>query len=179
MRTLIVAIGTALAVSAGFGAQAQTPSQMPSTEPLTDRVLACRSIADATQRLACFDQAVGAFAEARDTGDVVVVNREQVLETRRGLFGFNLPSIPSIFTGGSGPEEEEEVREQTFTIASVREGSTGWIFEMEGGAVWRQTEGRLTRRPRPGDTARITRRALGSYSMNVNDARAIWVERVR
>lgn len=172
MRALLL---TTLILSGATGAAAQ---QTPQSAAASDRVLACRSIADAGERLACYDAAAAAFAQAQESGQVVVMDVEDVREARRGLFGLNL-QLPSLAIFGAG-DDSEQITERDYVIRSVRQAADGdWIFTMEDETVWMQNDGNLSRRPRAGDTAHVTRRALGSYSMNVNGARAIWVERIR
>ena len=166
---------TTLGLLAAGGASAQ---EAPPSSPVSDRILTCRSIAESDRRLACYDEAAAAFAQAQQSGQVVVMDVEEVREARRGLFGLNL-QLPSLAVFGGG-DEVEQITERDFVIQSVRQSASGdWVFTMEDGTVWRQNDGNLSRRPRSGDTAHVTRRALGSYSMNVNGARAIWVERIR
>ncbi|GLK50641.1 hypothetical protein [Maricaulis virginensis] len=76
-----------------------------------DDVLACRLIADIETRLACFDETSTRLANARDTGDIVVVEREAVEAVERDSFGFNLPSLPrfALPNLSSGREQHEAV----------------------------------------------------------------------
>ena len=50
-------------------------------------------VADNAERLACFDKAVGTIVAASDSDDLRIVDREEVRETRRKLFGFALPDL--------------------------------------------------------------------------------------
>ncbi|MEP3072588.1 hypothetical protein [Maricaulis sp.] len=63
------------------------------TDPVDD-VLACRSVVDIEARLACFDASAERLATARHSGDIVIVEREDVEAVERDSFGFNLPSLP-------------------------------------------------------------------------------------
>jgi hypothetical protein len=82
-----------LLLSAAMGGLLITSAQAQTGDPV-DGVLACRSIEDIEQRLACFDQAASTLAAARSQGDIVVVSREDVDAVERDSFGFNLPSLP-------------------------------------------------------------------------------------
>ena len=84
-----------LLVSAALGALLIPAAQAQTADPV-DGVLACRSIADVEQRLACFDETSGTLAAAREQGEIVVVTRESVQAVERDSFGFNLPSLPQI-----------------------------------------------------------------------------------
>lgn len=138
------------------------------------RVTACRTVQDGAQRLACFDREVAALAQAQAARDVLVVDREQVRRTRRSLFGLALPDVGRLF--GDGGEDEINSR-----VVAARTDRFGWAtIQIEGGAVWVQTDGRPLRPPpRPGQPIRIRRAALGSYLANVNNQVAIRVRRVQ
>ncbi len=135
-------------------------------------LLDCRSIAAATERLACFDRSVDALQSATAKRDIVVVDRDVIRKTRRSLFGFSLPSGPIFGDGGSSngkaaaPSEEE--REINATIRSARLAADGfWVVVLDDGAVWHQTDGTLALSPKAGNTVVIRRAALGSYYMRV------------
>lgn len=141
-----------------------------------ERLAACRAQTDAAQRLACYDAAAAALDEAERSGDVVVLDREQMRETRRGLFGFAMPSL-DIFNRG-GDEQVEVIDNVSYVVASAREARDNeWVFVMEDGSVWRQIDGRMWGRPRAGQAAVIRRAALGSFMLNVGDAPAVRVRR--
>lgn len=141
-----------------------------------ERLTACRSIPDSAQRLACYDAAAQGLDEAERSGEVVVLDREQMQETRRGLFGFAMPSL-DIFNRGESAMEEE-IDNVSYVVRSAREVRDGeWVFTMEDGSVWRQIDGRMWGRPRAGQSAIVRRAALGSFMLNVGDAPAIRVRR--
>lgn len=144
--------------------------------PALEQLAACRAQADPVQRLACYDAAAAALDNAERSGEVVVLDRDQVREARRGLFGFPMPSM-DLF--GRGDAVEEEVIDNvSYVVRSAREVRGGeWLFVMEDGSVWRQIDGRMWGRPRPGETAVVRRASLGSFLMNVGDAPAIRVRR--
>ena len=144
--------------------------------PILDQLAACRAMTDPAQRLACYDTAAAALDSAERSGDVVVLDRTQVQEARRGLFGFSVPSL-SMF-GGAREGEEEEVDNVSYVVRSAREVRDGeWLFVMEDGSVWRQIDGRMWGRPRAGQPAVVRRASLGSFLMNVGEAPAIRVRR--
>lgn len=170
------ALGLSAMVWAALAASAAAQPTPPRAAAL-DQLAACRAIADGAQRLACYDTAATALDEAERTGQVVVLDREQVQETRRGLFGFELPTM-AMFNRGGQPSPEDEIDNVSFVVRAAREiRDDEWAFTMEDGSVWRQIEGRMWGRPRPGQTAVVRRAALGSYLMNVGDAPAIRVRR--
>ena len=159
-------------VLSATGALAQSPERADVLESLA----ACRTQSDPAQRLACYDAAAAALDEAERAGDVVVLDREQMLETRRGLFGFAMPSL-DIFNRGDG-DLVEEIDNVSYVVRIAREfRDDEWVFTMEDGSVWRQIDGRMWGRPRAGHTAVVRSAALGSFMMNVGDAPAIRVRR--
>ncbi len=138
------------------------------------RVTDCRAIQDDAQRLACFDREVAALAQAQATREVVVVDREAVQRTRRSLFGLTLPDVGRLF----GDDVDNEINS---TVVAAQFNSIGMAsIQIEGGAVWVQTEGRpISRRPRAGMPVQIRRGALGSYLLSVDGQRAVRVIRQR
>lgn len=141
-------------------------------------LVACVNIAEPTARLACYDDKVAALQTAQSTNQVVIADREQVREARRGLFGLTLPKI-KLFDGDG--DEGDQIEQIEGVIQSARTIRTGkWLIRLEDGGVWQQTEPpRSTmRRPKPGDSITIERAALGSYLAKVNDGRGFKVKRV-
>lgn len=135
----------AIAGTLAFGSLVATPLSAKDDDSKTpevfNKVIACRDITDNAARLACFDGAVGALAQAQQDKDVVVVSREEMRKTRRGLFGFVLPKL-GLFGGGNDDENDaEEIKEITATIASFGGGTGHYVFTLDDGAVWEQTEG--------------------------------------
>jgi len=136
----------------------------------------CRTVSDDAARLACYDQRVGEMQAATENESLVVVERSEVQEAERGLFGLRLPRI-RLF-GGS---DDNRVNEIESTIVSVGGGGRGrgWIFRLEDGSLWEQIELRdqLSRDPRAGQPIVIRRAALGSFRAEVDGMRPIRVSR--
>lgn len=140
-------------------------------EGLLSQLRNCRQLADPTAKIACYDAAVAAFDSAVAEKKVVVLDREDVRETRRSLFGFNLPKLP-LFGGGDGDKEEEEVVSRISAVRSLGYGK--WRIRIETGAVWQTIEApRIDIPPEIGDEVRIRRAAMGSYFMNIKGRRAV------
>lgn len=155
----------------------------PATPPIIQQLYDCRAITDPTARLACFDQQVAALAAAEQARDVRIVDRAQVRETRRGLFGFSI-NLGNIFGGGDDEEEtasnEEGVNSLTATIASVGTDASGHrLFILDNDQHWVQTDGSSGRSPRAGMSIVINRGALGSFIARINDRPGVRVMRVR
>lgn len=171
-KTKLVA-GVVLLTLAAPALQAQDEKQVPE---VFSNVVKCRAIADDQARLACFDAAVGEMASAKDADDLLVMSREQVRETRRGLFGLKLPSL-KIFGGGGENDGIEAVKRLEAKIASVGRVQGGYVFRLEDGAVWDQTDNSYLRPPKEGDSIVIERASLGSYFARVNGGVAVRVRR--
>lgn len=156
-----------------FGTSPLLAQDSPNPPPsVLSEVLACQNETDPLVRLACYDDTVSKLEQARVSNQVVVADREQIDEAKRGLFGFNLPNL-KLFSRAEG----DEVNEIQSTIARLSRDSRGkWLFVLEDGARWAQTDTKYVR-PEVGDKIRIRRAAMGSYLANVNDATAIRVKR--
>ena len=173
MRFIYLAVALA-ATTAGAPAFAQTSPGATRPEAL-DRVVACRQITAAEARLACYDGAVAQFDTAQQQGDVVVVDRAQVREARRQLFGFQLPAV-TLFDQGEKPESLEAI--ETTLVRGSQSGDNRWTFTLGDQSVWRQVDSeRVTFRNREGEPVRIRRAALGSFLMTVGNSRAVRVRR--
>lgn len=139
-------------------------------------LVACKNISDSQLRLACYDEKVAALETAQTSKQVVIADREQVKEARRGLFGLSLPRI-KLFGGGN--DEGANIDQIESTITSVRQLRGGkLVLSLEDGATWQQTEVRTMRRPRKGDPIVIKRASLGSFVAKVKGGRSFKVKRV-
>jgi hypothetical protein len=166
MKWTLLIVG---AVGSAAVAASPLPPSAANPKALED-VVGCRNISDPAQRLACFDDKVGALQTATAKRDIVVVDRQEVRQVRHSLFGFTLPSLPIFGDGGADhtSAEEPEEKEITATVRSARQDGEGnWIFTLDDGAVWHQTGGVLAISPKPGSQIMIRRAALGSYFVRV------------
>ncbi|MDZ7588864.1 MAG: hypothetical protein U5J78_06930 [Parasphingorhabdus sp.] len=137
-------------------------------------VVSCKSIADPAARLSCYDQKVAALETARLANEVVIADRAQVQEARRGLFGLSLPNL-KLF----GNDDDADFQQIESVIKSVRSQRDGkYVFTLEDGAVWRQTETTPTlRTPKSGDPIEIKRGALGSFLAKIKGGKGFKVLR--
>lgn len=174
MRTFGIGLVVALAVA--MPALAKDKDEKTAPPPVYQAVVDCRGIADAAQRLACFDRTVDIMASATAEKDLVVLDRATMRETRKGLFGFSLPSL-KLFGGGQA-DERDEVKEIEAGIAGLRSASDGFaIFILDDGGTWKQTDGRNVF-PKIGDRIRIKRASLGSYMAMVGKKAGVRVMRL-
>jgi hypothetical protein len=156
-------------------AQAKKDGDQPTPEVFS-AVVDCRSISDDAARLACFDAAVGKLADAQAAKEVMVLSSEEVRRTKRGLFGFVLPKF-GLFGGDDDEDGIEPLKELTATIASFSGGTGRYVFTLDDGAVWEQTDGAYLKRPKAGSQIVIRRAALGSYMARVDDGIGFRIKR--
>lgn len=170
------AIITASLLAAVLAAPAQ--GQSSGTSSQLSGLSRCKATQDSSARLACYDQEAARLLGAANSGNIAIVDREQVQKTRRSLFGFSVPDFP--FFGKSGPKQPE-FKELTSTITSFRStGNNFYRFTIaENGAVWETTEAATMRDARVGETVRISRGALGSFFAKLGAQREVRVRRVR
>jgi hypothetical protein len=181
---IIKSVGVCAALCVGstsLAANENDPAKLAGRAEIVDKLYACMVIENAMARLECFDQEVAAMQQAEMNDDLLIADREQVREARRGLFGFSLPNI-RLFAGrdkrNEPVEEVKEVEEPLATFGSTSLGKA--TFSLESGAVWVQTDNvPVNGNPKPGDLVRIERAALGSYKASIDGRRAIRVTRVR
>ncbi|GAB5348109.1 hypothetical protein [Alteriqipengyuania sp. 357] len=151
----------AIIIAATFGAPAAAEDEKPD---YLEQLAECRAIADAAERLTCYDREVGVIVAATQEGEVRLVDREEVRETRRRLFGFALPK--NIFGGG----DEEELDTLETTIARVDPyGRKGYVITTQEGSVWRISSPPLRfAPPKAGQKVEFKTAALGSFFIRVN-----------
>ncbi|WP_374526285.1 hypothetical protein [Sphingopyxis sp.] len=135
----------------------------------------CRDIADPAARLACFDREVGELQTADTQRDITFADRETVKKTRRGLFGFTLPSL-GLFGG-----DEDEIKSIDTTVASSSQVEGGrYRIAMADGSVWVQIDDRrMALAPRSGQKIQIKTASLGSYFLSLEGRPSIRVRRER
>lgn len=129
-----------------------------------DRLATCRSIEEPDARLACYDREVGAVVAASEEGEVRLVDREEVRQTKRKLFGFTIPK--GLF--GSDDKEEMDLLETTITRVAPY-GRSGYLITTEEGSVWQISNPPMRfNPPKSGQAVVFKRAALGSFFIRVN-----------
>jgi len=186
LRFFATAALLALPIAAtGQGRPPATAQTEVGSADQVDAVIHCRAVTDSAQRLQCFDAAVAQLAEATERHDIVVVDRNQVRETRRRLFGFALPDIRLFGSGhrdrdGQAQNDDaDEVRELHATVASASNGQGGrWVVTLEDGGTWTQVDNHpLAIWPRRGTTVVVRRGLVGNYMMEIAGQPGIRVRR--
>lgn len=182
-----------LAVMVGAGLTVGISEAQQENPAAIDAILACRSIAEDTRRLACMDEASSRLAGAIDRQDIVVVERDQAIASERDSFGLafaNPARVLASIVGRSATEGRESglqlygdgaeaIRNESGEIEVLRglpvrdirhDHNNRLVVTLQNGQVWRQTDARRVPIPRPGTpvTLEISRGALGSYFMQAS-----------
>ena len=165
-----------VAVLASGAAPSAAASRPSGAAGIFAELTACRVIADNGARLACFDVAMAKLAEAAAKGDVKIIDREDIRQTRRSLFGFELPRVAFFKGDDTASDTPSEIDTTIKAVGSSEFGK--FILTTDDGAVWRTTEP-LPRDPRPGMPVHLKRGALGNYFMRVGAMRPVTAQRVR
>lgn len=170
--SMISGLAAAAVAAATLLGQAAQLQERPET---LARLLECRGVVDSAARLTCYDAAAGALDSAERQGDVVIIDRAQVAETRRQMFGFDLPTLPRMF-GAAGQAEISSIET---TLRSASQAADGrWVFRLEDGGVWRQVDAAYVRfENRPGQPVRVRKAAFGSFLLTVGGSPAVRVRR--
>lgn len=175
MRKFYVAVVACALVGASSAQAAQRQRAQVGTPAQVQRLMACRSIAAAEQRLACFDQETMAMSQAIASKDLVFVDREKARAASRSLFGFSIPNFGGLFGGG-----ENEIKQIASTVRqSGRNVDGGWIFYLADGSIWSQTDDwPLGLPPERGDKVVVSRGLMGSFRLKLNKQPEIKVKRI-
>lgn len=162
-------VGTLAAVAAMLTSPAF--AQDKAQDKYLDSLRKCQALTDNAERLDCFDKAVSTIIAASDSDDLRIVDREEVRDTRRKLFGFSLPDL-GIFGRREGRGEdakEDELEVLQTTITSVRPTGTGYVLTTAEGAKWQiDNVPRRLLSPKPGQSLEIRNAALSAYFLRIN-----------
>ncbi len=168
---ILIAGGCALAIAGT--AQAAKPVDV-ATPAQVERLMACRSITAADQRLACFDKESSAMSSAIASRDLVFVDKEKARAAKRSLFGFSIPNFGGLFGGG-----DDELSQIEGTIArTAHNAEGGWVIYLADGSVWSQTDDWPGLDPRPGKKVIVKRASLGSFRLSIPGENGIKVKRI-
>ena len=149
-------------------------AQQSSGIDVTRQVAGCREIQSDVARLACFDKAAAALANAQRSGDLVVLDRKAVVERRQRRFG--LPAANSL---AAADVRGAEVKELTSTVRSTAPTRTPgrYSFRLADGSAWEMLD--PIDPPRAGDNVTITATRLGGFRAKLGKRRAVLVKRLR
>ena len=171
MRNAMLLVTAAAVLAASAAARPREPAGTPAQ---VQRLMGCRAIAAADQRLACYDREAAAVDQAIASKNIVMVDKEKVRAAGRSLFGFSIPNFGGLF-GGEG-----EISQIEGTIKSTgRNPDGGWVITLNDGSIWSQTDDwPLGLPPRAGDKVVISRGIMGSFRLRLNKQPEIKVKRI-
>ena len=175
MRWLVMAVAAAALVApAALPAQKGKPQQRPEA---FEALVRCRALTDDAARLRCFDSAAATLEQAAQNRDLVVVDRKQIREAKRGLFGLDIPDFNPF--GGGGDDGVEEIKSIESTIRSATRDQNGhWVLTLEDGSIWAQTDNYpFAVDPRRGHKVKVVKASMGSYMMRVNNQPGVRAKR--
>ncbi len=179
--TTLAACFFALALATLQSAPLSAKEKEGATPPsLYVKLAACRSLSDPAARLSCFDDAAAKLDAAVTSKDLYMIDRAQVRETRRTLFGLSLPNL-GLFGGDKDDETAaaNEITQIDSTLKSVSSNANGWVITLEEGSTWQQIDGEmLALRPKPGMKIVVKKGALGSFKMAIGPQSSIKVKRI-
>jgi hypothetical protein len=175
MRGLVMAVAAAALVApAALPAQKAKPQQRPEA---FEALVRCRAMTDDSARLRCFDAAAAALQTAAENRDVVVVDRKQIREAKRGLFGLDIPDFNPF--GGGGDDGVVEIKSIESTVRSAHtDGDGRWVITLEDNSTWAQTDSYpFAVNPKRGHKVKIVKASMGSYMMRVNNQPGVRAKR--
>lgn len=170
MRLILPA---ALLVSAPASAQSDAnPSRT------VDRLAECRAVSADAERLACFDRLADRIVAARKSGDLLVLDRKQVVERKRRAFGLANPTA-NVFGGGAEDKATEVTEIDTTVQSAAATANPGrWNIQLANGMVWQSVDA-LPVPPRSGAPIKLRTAILGGYRASINGGRSFLVKRLR
>ena len=167
-----IVVASSVALVAAGTADARKPTET-GTPAQVQRLMACRAITGAEQRLACYDRETAAINQAIASKDLVVVDKEKARAAGRSLFGFSIPDFGGLLGGGS------EISQIDGTVKSTgRNADGGWVITLQDGSVWSQTDDWPGLDPRPGKKVVVKRGVMGSFWLSIPGQNGIKVKRI-
>ncbi len=170
-KPLIVAASCGLVLAGGAEAKRIPETGTP---PAVQQLIACRTIPDSAQRLACYDKQAAVLDQAIATKNVVVIDKERATATKRSLFGFSIPDFGGLFGGGDDIKQIEST-----VTASGPNADGGWTIKLADGSMWTQTDDTpVALPPQRGDKVVVARGALGAFFLRLGKQPGFKVRRI-
>ncbi len=173
MRKTLVTAAVLTAVSAS-GVQARSIPNTGTPQSM-QQLIACRSIPDSAQRLACYDRQATVVSQALASKELVVIDKARATAAKRSLFGFSVPDFGGLF--GNGDNDVNEIA-STVTKAA-QDGYGAWIVTLADGSTWaQQDDSPLGLPPERGNKVVVHRGSLGAFFLRVAGQPGIRVKRI-
>lgn len=142
-----------------------------------DVLAECQAISADAARLACYDTAARQISSARKSGSLLALDRDKVIEQKRGHFG--LADAGQNPLGGGEADRLTKVTEVQTTVVSVKPASYGrFLLQLGNAMVWETIEP-LTLAPRPGTPITIKQAGFGGFKATIRGERPVLVKRQR
>jgi hypothetical protein len=150
----------------------------PDASRTVDELTECRATSDDAQRLACFDRIADRIVAARKSGQLLVLDRELVVERKRRAFGLANPSA-DVFGGGAEDEATRVTELDTTVQGATPTANPGrWNIQLANGMVWQSVDP-LSFPPKAGAPIKLKNALLGGYRASINGGRTFLVKRLR
>jgi hypothetical protein len=171
-KALLIGPVLVLAMAARSDARSVPNTGTPQS---VQQLIACRSIADSAQRLACYDRQSDALSSAIAKKEVVVIDKARATAAKKSLFGFSIPNFGGLFGGN-----DDEVKEISSTVARVSQDPYGaYVVTLADGSTWyQQDDAPLGLGPEKGDKIVVRRGSFGAFYLSVNGQPGIRVKRI-
>src|SRR5689334_12878394 len=141
------------------------PAPVTGQPASVQRLMSCRALADAAQRLQCYDREVSAMDQAIARKDLVMIDKAKATAAKRSLFGFSVPDFGGLFGG-----DEDQVKEIASTVTGYGHNSEGgWVIRLADGSTWSQTDdAMLGLPPERGQKVIVHRGTFGNFFLRLN-----------
>jgi hypothetical protein len=129
----------------------------------------CAALSDASERLACYDRAIG---RAKAIAEVNVAEREKARQDNFGLKATKQNEAETEkIQEGSGRLSAGDTEINAAIANAYSDSRTGLrLFLLDNGQIWQETDkGTLRRTPAAGSMVQIRRTRFGGYQIRVKD----------
>ena len=138
-------------------------------------MLDCRDVADGAGRLRCYDRTAGVVAAARNSGELVTLDRSKVVTAKKRGFGLPTPRVAARAVS----DPLADVRQIDGVVAQTRPAEYGrWLIALDKNGVWKNIDP-INGPPRTGAAIRIVRAGFGGFRATVGKDRPFLIKRVQ